>query len=114
MRTVPVKYSAGPFRDGCDPLRLISIISLLDLVACGEGCARSDVATLIAAIAPTVVSNRLRLGLQSFSISLSFVTTPSPFHLEDASPGTSRHNQHALMNVGDKWHGPSSTTCKPS
>jgi hypothetical protein len=26
IRTVPVKYSAGPFADGCDPLRLISIV----------------------------------------------------------------------------------------
>jgi hypothetical protein len=25
MRTVPVKYSAGPLPDGCEPLRLISI-----------------------------------------------------------------------------------------
>src|SRR5262245_25209515 len=29
MRTVPVKYSAGPLPDGCEPLRLISIAPLL-------------------------------------------------------------------------------------
>src|SRR4029077_9552237 len=28
MRTDPVKYSAGPLRDGCDPPRLISMVSL--------------------------------------------------------------------------------------
>src|SRR6267154_476355 len=28
-RTVPVKYSAGPLPDGCEPLRLISISELL-------------------------------------------------------------------------------------
>src|SRR6266850_2171179 len=28
MRTVPVKYSAGPLADGCEPLRLISICSI--------------------------------------------------------------------------------------
>lgn len=25
MRTVPVKYSAGPFAEACEPLRLISM-----------------------------------------------------------------------------------------
>ena len=25
MRTVPLKYSAGPFRDGCEPFRVICI-----------------------------------------------------------------------------------------
>src|SRR5262245_45706639 len=29
MRTLPVKYSADPFRGGCDPLFLISIANLL-------------------------------------------------------------------------------------
>src|SRR6478672_5410593 len=29
MRTVPVKYSAGPLREGCEPPRLISIAPLL-------------------------------------------------------------------------------------
>jgi hypothetical protein len=29
MRTMPVKYSDGPFAEGDDPLRLISITSLL-------------------------------------------------------------------------------------
>src|SRR6185369_17701812 len=29
MRTVPVKYSAGPLPEGCDPLRLISIIFIV-------------------------------------------------------------------------------------
>jgi hypothetical protein len=27
IRTVPVKYSAGPLPEGCEPLRLISIVS---------------------------------------------------------------------------------------
>src|SRR5437867_12867207 len=27
MRTVPVKYSAGPFAEGCEPLLVISILS---------------------------------------------------------------------------------------
>src|SRR5690349_21735725 len=29
MRTVPVKYSAGPLPDGCEPMRLMSIMPLL-------------------------------------------------------------------------------------
>jgi len=29
MRTFPVKYSAGPFTEGCEPLRWISNASLL-------------------------------------------------------------------------------------
>src|SRR5215469_14449742 len=29
MRTLPVKYSSGPLREGCDPLRLISIAPVL-------------------------------------------------------------------------------------
>jgi hypothetical protein len=29
-RTEPVKLSAGPLREGCEPLRLISIVSHLD------------------------------------------------------------------------------------
>jgi hypothetical protein len=31
MRTVPVKYSAGPFVEGCEPLRLMSIFGVLCL-----------------------------------------------------------------------------------
>jgi hypothetical protein len=27
MRTVPVKYSAGPLLEGCDPLRFISMLN---------------------------------------------------------------------------------------
>jgi hypothetical protein len=30
MRAVPVKYSAGPLPEGCEPLRLISIVSSFD------------------------------------------------------------------------------------
>jgi hypothetical protein len=29
MRTLPVKYSAGPMADGCEPLRMISMVALL-------------------------------------------------------------------------------------
>jgi hypothetical protein len=29
-RTAPVKYSIGPLPDGCEPFRLISIITLFD------------------------------------------------------------------------------------
>src|ERR1700743_1814912 len=31
IRTVPVKYSAGPLPEGCEPLRLISIIFIYDI-----------------------------------------------------------------------------------
>jgi hypothetical protein len=31
MRTVPVKYSAGPLPEGCEPLRLISITCITSL-----------------------------------------------------------------------------------
>jgi hypothetical protein len=38
MRTVPVKYSSGPFPEGCEPLRLMSIFSsflcLIGVVVC--------------------------------------------------------------------------------
>ena len=36
IRTEPVKYSAGPFVDGCEPLRLMSIAG--SPMACGVRC----------------------------------------------------------------------------
>src|SRR6478609_7348928 len=33
-RTVPVKYSAGPLAEGCDPLRLMSIVRLPLICGC--------------------------------------------------------------------------------
>src|SRR4051812_5360651 len=36
IRTVPVKYSAGPLPDGCEPMRLISIADLLSLIVFGN------------------------------------------------------------------------------
>jgi hypothetical protein len=33
MRTEPVKYSAGPFREGCEPLRVMVMVSASALAA---------------------------------------------------------------------------------
>src|SRR5438067_9994920 len=34
IRTVPVKYSAGPLAEGCDPFRFSSIAQVLSLFRC--------------------------------------------------------------------------------
>ena len=46
MRTEPVKYSVGPFRDACEPFRVISIVAFL-----GWAVGFSEAAGLAAIIA---------------------------------------------------------------
>jgi hypothetical protein len=38
MRTEPVKYSADPLADGWDPLRMISMVVVLSLIAVPHQC----------------------------------------------------------------------------
>jgi hypothetical protein len=60
MRAIPVNHSAGPLRDACEPLRLISMVALLS-------CAEDVTAVLIPALAsvakpPAVASILLRVA----------------------------------------------------
>ena len=45
IRTEPVKYSAGPFCEGCEPLRMITIVPFLSWCADGAcTCQRGEAA----------------------------------------------------------------------
>lgn len=60
MRTEPVKYSAGPFREGCELLRVIFIVSFLCSEARRPFCAAIGL-TLGITIARLAVAARMRL-----------------------------------------------------
>jgi hypothetical protein len=63
MRAAPVKYSAGPLPDGCEPFRVICIVPFLPcVVAVGDGvCAAAVPAAADAARPPVAASMRLRV-----------------------------------------------------
>ncbi len=52
MRTDPVKYSAGPFPEGCEPLRLISIIRQFKNALIKQGIAKVALLFALSADSP--------------------------------------------------------------
>src|SRR3954454_21654637 len=63
-RTEPVKYSAGPLVEGCDPLRVICIVRVPDNGACADVRLPAAIAPKLAASAKMDlrVNTRYRIG----------------------------------------------------
>src|SRR6266700_3385254 len=65
-RTVPVKYSAGPLRDGCEPPRVICIAPFLPCGVVAGGCAAAAPTAVTAARLPLAARTRLRVIMLTF------------------------------------------------
>src|SRR5215213_5768294 len=91
-RTLPVKYSAGPLPEGCEPLRLISIVPFLALAGTAGLVPAANTAR------PVVASRHLRVNmvLPLTALRAGFATCGR------VRPSRSAHVRHLLQELVER------------
>src|SRR4030095_6064514 len=89
--TLPVKYSAGPLPDDCEPLRLISIVPFLALAG------TAGVATAANTARPVVAIKRLRVNML-----LPLRMLAASFEMRGGAISRSTHVRHLLQELVER------------